>query len=144
MSSKTAFYILNEVTCKARDLYVCRIIEKAYINNHSIYVHVANLEEAQNFDTQLWTFRDISFIPHEMYNRTVNSTVPVLIGYDSEIALTKDMLINLAIAVPIFYQQFNHIIEVVYNDAAVKAAARKRYQVYQNAGYKIETFNIQE
>ena len=142
MSLKAAFYILAESTLKARDLYACRIIEKAFSNGQTIYVHTATAEEAQSFDTQLWTFRDISFVPHEIYNQNLNSTAPILIGYDMVPAGKKDILINFASEAPSFYQQFDHIIEVIPNDANLKTAARKQYHAYQSSGYQMETFNI--
>lgn len=143
MSTKAAFYILAEATLKARDLYACRIIEKACSNGRTIYVHTASIAEAQNFDMQLWTFRDISFVPHEIYNQGLSSEAPVLIGYDATVpAWEKDMLINLASEVHSFCQQFNHIIEIVPDDDNLKAAARKKYQIYQNSGYQMETFTI--
>ena len=142
MSQKAVFYILPQPTLKARDLYTCRIIEKAYANDHKIYVHLTTLEEAQNFDIQLWTFRDISFIPHEIYKQNLKSEVPVLIGHNAPPPEKKDILINLTSETPSFYQQFNHIIAVIPNDDALKISARKQYQTYQTQGYKMETFNI--
>ncbi|MEI8054919.1 MAG: DNA polymerase III subunit chi [bacterium] len=142
MSLKAAFYILAESTLKARDLYACRIIEKAFLGSKTAYVHTSTVAEAQSFDTQLWTFRDISFVPHEVYSQNLNSEVPILIGYDASQAEKKDILINLTSETPLFYQQFDHIIEIVPNDADSKAAARKQYQVYKNSGYQMETFNI--
>jgi DNA polymerase-3 subunit chi len=142
MSLKTAFYILDEPTIKARDLYACRIIEKAFSSSRTVYVHTASAAEAQSFDTQLWTFRDVSFVPHEICNQNLNSEVLILIGYNVMQVEKKDILINLTFEIPSFYQKFDHIIEVIPNDVSLKAAARKQYQIYQSSGYQIETFNI--
>ncbi|EKE01237.1 MAG: DNA polymerase III, chi subunit superfamily [uncultured bacterium] len=142
MSPKAAFYILAEPSLKARDLYACRVIEKAYTNGHTIYVHTATMDEAQNFDTQLWTFRDISFVPHEIYSQNSTSGAPILIGYNGIAPEKKEILINLTSEIPSFYQQFDHIIEIIPNDDQLKTAARKQYQVYQHSGYQMETFNI--
>ncbi len=68
METKVNFYILPETTAKARDLYSCRIIEKALQKQNKIYVHFDISECRQSFDTQLWTFRDIGFIPHVIYD----------------------------------------------------------------------------
>ena len=142
MSLKAAFYILAEPTIKVRDLYACRVIEKAVSSGQTVYVHTATMGEAQSFDTQLWTFRDISFIPHEIYSPNLNSEAPVLIGYGVVPAGKKDILINLTSKTPSFYQQFDHIIEIIPNDDDLKAVAREQYRVYQNSGYQMETFNI--
>ena len=142
MVSKISFYILTEESLKARDLYACRIIEKAYNNKHKIYVHTSSAEEADTFDTQLWTFRDISFVPHELYIQNSQTLPPVLIGYNNEIQIQQpDILINLAPEIPQFYEQFNRIIEIIPNDKHLKASARKKYQSYKNQGLQIETFN---
>ncbi|HBC71929.1 MAG TPA: DNA polymerase III subunit chi [Coxiellaceae bacterium] len=142
MSLKAAFYILKEPSLKERALYACRIIEKAYTNNHKIYIHTTNLEEAQNFDTQLWTFSDISFVPHEIYNPNSNTDAPILIGYSMGPIGQNDILVNLTPEIVPFYQQFNHLIEVVPNDENLKTLARKRFAVYQKQGYQTEVFNI--
>jgi DNA polymerase III subunit chi len=142
MSLKAAFYLLAETTLKARDLYACRLIEKAYSNDLKIYVHIANEEEAQKFDTQLWTFRDISFVPHEIYNQNSTAQASVLIGFNTTPTEKKDMLINLTTEIPSFHQQFNHIIEIIPDDKDLRAAARKKYKAYQQLGYQMETFNI--
>lgn len=141
MSSKVAFYILADSSLKNRDLYACRIIEKAYLGGNTVYVYVANLKDAENFDIQLWTFRDISFVPHEIYNQNQITKAPVLIGIDAP-AIKQDILINLTSEIPLFYQQFNHIIEIIPNDDNLKTLGRKRYQTYQKAGLQMETFNI--
>lgn len=143
MTSKISFYILNnEFSLKGRILYTCRIIEKAYNNNHKIYVHTANLEETQSLDTQLWTFSDISFIPHEVFNQDTNSDSQILIGYHEPPKGSNDILINLTSEIVPSYQQFNHLIEVILNDDNLKALGRRRFQIYQKEGYPIEVFNV--
>ncbi|MDR1057540.1 MAG: DNA polymerase III subunit chi [Coxiellaceae bacterium] len=144
MIAKIAFYILNnDSSLKGRALYTCRIIEKAYFNNHKIYIHTSNQEEAQNFDLQLWTFSDISFIPHEIYSLNSNLDVPITIGYGEEITPEqKDILVNLTSEVVHSYQHFNHLIEVIPNDDQLKTLARQRFQIYQKAGCPIEVFKV--
>ena len=142
MPLKAAFYILKEPSLKERALYTCRIIEKAYNSNHKIYIHTANLEEAQNFDTQLWTFSDISFVPHEIYDQNSSTDTSILIGYNKAPAEQNDILVNLTSEIIPFYQQFNHLIEVIPNDENLKVLARKRFNIYQKQGYQTEVFNV--
>ena len=150
MTLKAVFYILSDSTLKARDLYACRLIDKAYSNQQNIYIHLNNIEEVQNFDTQLWTFRDISFVPHEIYQSNKSLEAPVVIGCDAllssmndGIMVTGDILINLAAAAPIFYAKFKHIIEIIPDEVDLKKLGRKKYKIYQEHGYQMETFNIQ-
>ena len=142
MTLKAAFYILTQTTLKARDLYTCRLIEKAYAQERKIYIHTASLPEAQNFATQLWTFRDISFVPHEIYSQNSMPETPVLIGYNDAPPENKDILINLTAVIPPLYNQFVHIITVIPNDDQWKIPARQQYQTYKQQGYAMETFNV--
>jgi DNA polymerase-3 subunit chi len=131
MSFKVSFYILNESTKKTCALYTCRIIEKIYNVGNSAYIYTST-KEAQNFDTQLWTFRDISFIPHEIYDQNQNINSPIVIGCSNQIPKKKyDFLVNLTSDLVSFYKHFIHIIEVV-----------PKYKIYQKDNAKIETFNI--
>lgn len=143
MTTKISFYILKESSPKSRALYACRIIEKAYINKHKIYVHTTNLEEARDFDTQLWTFGDISFVPHEISAPDIDPNTPVIIGYSDTIANEQnDVLVNLTSGIPTFYGQFNRVIEVIPDDAELKKSARERYSTYQKYGLQAEIFNV--
>lgn len=139
---KVVFYILNSEGLKSRDLFACRVIEKAYNNNHKIFVEVTTQTEAQEFYNQLWTFRDISFIPHEIYNLNPESNAPVLIGFNALPTNHKYLLINLTQDVPKFYDQYKHIIEIIPNDPELKALGRKRYLFYQSKGCELETHNM--
>jgi DNA polymerase III subunit chi len=145
LPKKAVFYILDIADIKTRNLYACRIIEKIYNNKQTAYVYLADEETAKAFDVQLWTFRDISFIPHEIYNNNLNSAVPVLIGYDDAVVpkkVIKDVLVNLVAVIPPFYAEFKHIIEVIPDNSDLKKLARKRYQEYKQNGYQLESFNI--
>ncbi|MBU0744393.1 MAG: DNA polymerase III subunit chi [Gammaproteobacteria bacterium] len=144
MGLKAVFYILsNDSSPKGRYLYTCRIIEKAFNNNHKIYIHTANLEETQTFDIQLWTFGDISFVPHEIHPPSLDQDTPILIGHESPPSSQNDILINLTPEIAPFYKQFKHLIEVIPNEDSLKALARKRFQIYKKAGYSTEVFNVE-
>ena len=116
--------------------------EKAYLNKRQVYIHTNSLEEAEELDVQLWTFRDISFVPHLIHNTNPDVPVPVLIGYGDAPENLQDILVNLALEVPHFHTQFQHIIEVVPNDEAQKKASRAKYKYYKKQDYQIETHEI--
>lgn len=143
---KAVFYLIPDGALKARDLYVCRVVEKAFTNKHKIYIYTSNHEETLTMDTQLWTFRDISFVPHAIYNDTsLSSNVelpPILIGHTAPPADFSDILINLNPNIPRFYQQFTHIIEVAPDDQQLRATAREHYKYYQKQNCNMESHKI--
>lgn len=144
MSIKTVFYILPDPDLKRRDLYLCRVTEKAYQEKHRIYIYTSSSEETKAIDDQLWTFRDISFLPHEIYQtNTNNSGVAILVGNEPAPANHNDILINMAISVPTFHSQFSHLIEVVAKEENLLLAARKRYQYYKQQNYLLESHQIE-
>lgn len=141
MTTKVSFYILNQPSLKERDLYSCRIIEKLYNHNHKIYIHTNGPEEAQNFETQLWTFSDISFVPHEIYNQNIKPNAPISIGFGTVPIEQNDTLINLTPDIPC-YQQFKQLIEVIPSDDSLKEFGRTRFQTYKKEGCQIEVFYV--
>jgi len=141
--TKVVFYLLSNDSQKARDLYLCRLVEKAFIETRKIYINADTIEETQTIDTQLWTFRDISFVPHALMDKNVQKTAPVIIGHNEPPSLNFDILINLSREIPPFHRNFKHIIEFIPNDEVYKKIGRNHYKCYQQQGYQIETHNIQ-
>lgn len=139
MEPKAVFYILKSEALKARDLYACRLVDKAYQNERRVYVYVASPEEAISFNTQLWTFHDISFVPHEIYKPEISA--PVVIGWEEPLA-NFDVLLNLTLNIPSFFKAFNHIIEVIPNISEIKAKGREKYKYYHGQKIKLETHEV--
>jgi len=137
------FYLLPYPSIEACGLYICRLTEKAYKKNHRIYIHTSSEHEAKTLNDSLWTFKDISFIPHNIYEENPTSPAPIQIGYSEEQPTEyKDILINLTPEIPNFYANFEHILEIIPNNVTAKESSRKKYKFYQQQGCKLETHNI--
>jgi DNA polymerase III subunit chi len=142
MIKKATFYILKKTDLKSRDLFLCRLVEKIYITKQRIYINIGSSAEMQNIDTQLWTFRDISFIPHEIFD-TKNASCQILLG--TAIIPPKEhneVLLNLAREIPQFHEAFSHIIEVIPEIEDLKIIGRQHYKFYQQNNYEITTHEI--
>lgn len=147
MSKKVAFYLLTEDSLKSRNLLACRLVNKSYEQNLLTYVFTSSEEENSEIDTQLWTFSDISFVPHQIYvkNSTLqndNDISPILIGNVNPPEDYNQVVLNLSPAVPSFIEQFSHIIEIVINNPEHKNLARERYKQYQKLNFDIVTHNL--
>ena len=79
-------------------------------------------------NVSLWTFRDISFVPHQLYKGSENT--PVLIAFENPPPV-KDVLVNLTKEVPAFFNHFSRIIEIVSNSADAVANSREKYRIYR-------------
>jgi len=135
------FYLLKEASPNVVLTTACRIAEKAYRKGHTLHIHTANEREAHKIDKLLWTYRDISFLPHDILGETSTDT-PITIGYGALTPESDDILMNLDSAIPSFYQPFNRLIEIVCNDPQQKAHCREHYKWYQQHGCELTTHQL--
>ena len=64
--TRVSFYVLTGTEPGSRLGYACRLVEKVYKLQHRIHAHAADGSMAKNLDDLLWTFRQGSFVPHEL------------------------------------------------------------------------------
>ena len=124
-------------------LYACRIIEKAYIRHHRVFVYADNKADAEAMDELLWTFKEDSFIPHNLQGEGPEPPPPIQIGFNDEPRGFDDVLVNLSSNSPRFYHRFKRIIEIVIDHEADKTASRSRYRFYKNQQCVIKTHQIE-
>ncbi len=136
------FYILNENARHDRFFLSCRITEKAWHQKHRIMIQTDSGQEARHMSQLLWTFRDQSFIPHELLPQADLKTTPVIIGWDDDAAQECDVLINLATEIPPFFSRFERLIEIVEKDPAHKQVSRDHYRYYQERGYPLTNHKL--
>jgi len=141
--AKIDFYILEENHETARLRLVCRLIEKAYKNRHRIYVHTENQLAAHALDEMLWTYREDSFLPHNLYGDGPEPAPPIQIGFEQHPEKHRDILINLNSQVPAFYTQFARVFEIVSADAQVQSRSREHFKQYRAEGHDINTHKLQ-
>lgn len=141
--TKIDFYLIPESNTKSRLDFACRLTEKAYKKRHRIYIHVDSKTDAHTLDELLWTYRDDSFLPHNLYGEGPDPAPPIQIGFDQHPEKHRDILINLSKTVPAFYTQFARVLECVINDPMIQAEARDHYRLYRSHGTEINTHKLQ-
>ena len=78
--ARVDFYILAQADERARHMLACKLAEKAWRLDNSVYIHANNRSEAEHLDQLLWTFRDGSFVPHGLLGRNDGTeTSPIMI-----------------------------------------------------------------
>lgn len=141
--SRIDFYILTEPGESARHVFACRLAEKAYRLNNSVHIRTADGSLASRIDELLWTFREGSFVPHEIVAADQPAEAPVTIGSDpgSSVAVS-DLLINLSPDVPANIAAFPRVAEIVSSDEDSRLKSRQRFAAYRDQGHTLETHNI--
>ena len=136
------FYILSATSENERLKFACRLTEKAYSLDNTVYAHTASPAEAEQLDAMLWTFRDGSFVPHQLLTTDAERRAPVSVGSGNQHESTGDLLINLASAPPAFAGGFGRIAEIVAGDETSRQAGRERFKYYRDMGVTPETHQI--
>lgn len=139
--TRVDFYILSSAGAQDRLYFACRLAEKAYSELDSIYAHTESEAMAGELDEMLWTFRQGSFVPHEILAGQAPQA-PVRIGTPAQAQETGQLLINLTGEVPAFAEQFTRIAEIVDTDEGNRAASRQRFRRYRDLGIEPVTHNI--
>ena|SRR5438128_4047344 len=138
------FYLLH--TLIQEDLYrfTCRLIDKAYLLQKKIFIQISSHEEGQRIDELLWTFRDISFIPHCYLgvNSVIDPLLSVNIAANKPSELDADILFNLSPKVPTYFTEFSRIIEVVSEEKENKNQSRQKYKFYKTQNCQLTMHNI--
>lgn len=136
------FYILPDDSPKGRPLLACRLAEKAYGLGHRVYIHTISPEQAQALDDLLWTFRPGSFVPHALYPVIDNEIPPVLIGWEENLEVAAEILINLTHQVPTIFERFQRVAELVDQDEQTLSKSRERFRFYRERGYTPQSHKL--
>ena len=141
--ARVDFYILSQQGPRERYVFACRLAEKAYRLDNTVHIHAGSRQVAEQIDELLWTFRDGSFVPHDLLPPgSADRKSPVTIGCDADPGETRDLLINLCDEVPPFAEAFPRVAELVSSDDDCKRESRKRFVAYRDNGHTLETHNV--
>ena len=136
------FYLLKNTQPQAGWLLACRLLEKAYQRNHRVFVYCDNQHDATLLDDLLWTYKEDSFIPHNLQGEGPEPPPAVQIGFGGEPRGFNDILINMATTIPSFHTRFRRIMEIVVNNDAAKEIGRQHYREYRAQRFDLHTHPI--
>ena len=137
------FYLLGSGG-ERRELFACRLVEKAWRLGHRVYLLAPDPATAAELDELLWTFSQGSFVPHGLHagEPPANDDQPVLIGHGEPPAGFDDVLVSLAGEVPAWFSRFARVAELVGSDEPAKIQARERFRFYREHGAAPATHNL--
>lgn len=141
MSVRVDFYVLAQANESLGWQFACKLAEKAYQHKQRLFVYCQDQAAAHRFDELLWTFHDISFIPHLLQDEKTAYPPPIHIGYRAP-TQKYPLLLNLTDHRPDFYTQSKRILEIVYGEAAQRDLARERFKTYRLDHCELMTHQI--
>ena len=136
--TRVDFYQLNPQRHRY-DQVVCQLCQKAYDSKQFTLLLTQSQQQSQHLDQKLWTYSDDSFLPHDGAE-SEDLVTPLLIHDNPDPKGNRQLLINLSTSVPIYFAQFERVIELVTEDN--KSQAREHYSYYKERGYSLNHFNL--
>ena len=141
--ARVDFYILAQADERARQVLACKLAEKAWRLDNSVYVHTRDSADAERLDELMWVFRDGSFVPHGLAGSSDGTEAsPIVIGCNPGDVEARDLLINLGDDIPAFAEGFPRVAELVTSDEKCRSLSRKRYATYRDQGHELNTHNL--
>lgn len=126
----------------------CQVAGKRYRAGRRLVVYCSDATRLAAFDKLLWTFEDISFLPHVLANDPLAASSPIVLTAQAPAAPVADAggelpwLMNLDDDCPPGYAQFARVLEIVSGEPADRQTARQRWRTYQEAGHDLHAHDL--
>lgn len=130
------FYLLSEASISNSYLFLCKLVDKIYLQRKSIYILANSLDEASTLDDLIWTFRDDAFIPHALLGA---SNEEILIGTNTDPQHPAEVIINLTSKI-FTSSTALRILEIIPQDQ--REIGRKKYRSYREKNYILNTHDL--
>ena len=139
--TRVDFYVLPD--SNSPDKFVCALSNKIHKQGLPIHIHTDNRNKASQIDDLLWTFNDISFLPHVMADEPSAESTPITIGWDGTESDSNEVLINLSENIPDAAASFSRVIEIVVTDEDSRGRSRENFKRYRDLGFDIHSHNLE-
>jgi DNA polymerase III subunit chi len=141
--AEVGFYILSSRSAQQYQDFVCKLIEKIYREGLFCYIKTETLQQADQLDKLLWTFRAGSFIPHQQFVGEIPEyRKTILMGILDAPEGWDSVIVNLSSSQPVLTGATQRILEVLDSRGEHIQLGRERYRTYQKDGLKINTFKL--
>lgn len=123
--------------------YACRLVRKA-LGTGSRLVVTGPPDLLEALDVALWRFSALDFLPHASSNspEAVQRRSPVLLAASPPQQAPAPVLVNLGMEVPMGFERYERLIEVVTADDLTRQQARLRWSHYRDRGYAIQRHDL--
>ena len=146
MTERVDFYILKSAAAKQRWTFACRLTEKAYLRDMRVVIVNDTLADAQALDDLLWTFNERSFIPHKICldEQSLDPATKVHLTVEPTTVADGDLLVNLTARLPLHFERYARIAEIIDADEERRRLGRERFKSYRDLKVALETHQLDE
>lgn len=119
--------------------FACKLAKRACDEGRKMIVYAPSPKLADEFDRLLWTFSQLSFVPHVKAGHAFAAETPIVIASDDTGLTHHQALLNIGDDPPPFFSRFDALREVVSSDGDDRASARERMKFYKSRGFDVRT-----
>lgn len=119
--------------------YACRLLRKAAAGGNTVAV-LGDEAMLTKLDEQLWSFSALDFVPHglvQSLSEPQRADTPIWLCANADEGQGRQVLVNLTQAVPVGFEAYARVIEVVSQDEADRQSARARWKHYSELSFEI-------
>jgi DNA polymerase-3 subunit chi len=130
---KSVVYFIELKNSSAKNKYICDITEKLYDSNKKVCIY--SPDDFNQIDNLLWTWKQESFIPHEVGYQSITGDDPVVICNKPENLINNGVLILQKPLSPNILNTYSLIFDFaeVYNSEK-KEESRQRFKEFRDSG----------
>lgn len=136
MKQRVDLYLLTTDTFTHSLAFVCQLVDKTYRQGYASIIQLESPVEAAALDQLLWTFRDVSFIPHQL------STPNRIVVSEATHSTPPSLRIHCCLSDPPHPIEEPRLLQIVPNQPHLHQLARQHYRFYQQQGYALTTHHI--
>ncbi|MCJ2378349.1 DNA polymerase III subunit chi [Vibrio sp. ZSDZ34] len=109
-----------------------------------LYLHCLDKQQAESVAEYFWQIDSQNFLAHNLVGEGPKNGTPVEIGYHGvKPSWNRQLIINLADQDSTFANAFAQVVDFVPCEEKAKQLARERYKIYRQAGYQLQTIEIE-
>ncbi|MDP2572970.1 DNA polymerase III subunit chi [Vibrio penaeicida] len=142
------FYLIKESSPQSEEsgfyTYVVFLAHHFAKLGAKVYVNAENKKSAEAVAELFWQAEPETFVAHNLVGEGPKSGTGIEIGYSNvKPAWNRQLVINMANDKTTFAPTFGQVVDFVPCEEKAKQQARERYKIYRQAGYQLETIEIQ-
>ncbi len=121
-----------------RLVHTCRLLRKARSQGFRVAV-LGEPVTLHRLDQALWSFSETEFLAHCTSDDppAIQQASGLFLGEQALLRPDLTVLVNLGDQVPVSYDRFERLIEVVANDEHGRSEARRRWKYYKAQGFEL-------
>ncbi|CAH0527163.1 DNA polymerase III subunit chi [Vibrio hippocampi] len=142
------FYIIQEGSPQDSTLgwasYVHFLCRHFSAQGAKVYINCDDKIAAEQLAEHFWQQEPNDYLAHNLVGEGPKSGTPVEIGFAGlKPSWNRQLVINMANNAATFANSFAQVVDFVPCEEKAKQLARERYKIYRQAGYQLQTIEIQ-